>query len=132
MAERGVALAILGIVSVIALVGLILLFQGGSGEVVLPGAKLYPGKVVKGETGQGFQYAGEGAYVSEQKGDCLSNEFWIQGPRSSAISLDCRPGQLRVEIYQRNRKFFGAPDQTYAVDGFCCLQPNVRAEARYE
>jgi len=128
MAEegRGVALAILGIVAVIAVVGLVMLFKGTAGQVsqgMLGAAKVYPGHVVAGDTGQGFNYLGEGAYVTEQKGDCLSNEFWTQNP----LANNCRPGQMRIEVYQRSRKFFGAPDQTEAVDGYCCLQPNIRA-----
>ncbi len=125
MAEegRGVALAILGIVAVIAVVGLVLLFSGGTGNVVPPGAKLYPGKVLAGETGPGFQSYGEGAYVTEQKGNCLSGEMWVQG--SHYDPQTCRESEMRVEVYQRNRKFFGAPDQTYVTKGYCCPQPSM-------
>ncbi len=122
--EKGVALAILGIVAVIAVVGLIMLFQGAAGDVVLPGAaKIYPGKVVSGDVGAGTQYSGEGAYVTTQQGDCLSNEFWTQNELAAG---NCRPG-ARVEVYQRSRKFYGAGDQTVIVDGYCCLKPSVRA-----
>lgn len=127
MAERSIALAILGIVAVIAVVGLVLLFTGAlTGKYVLPGiAKVYPGKVVSGETGVGFDYLGEGAYAYEQKGNCFDYEFFTQ---SSQGSLHCRAGEARVEVYQRHRKFAGAPDQTYVVDGYCCTNPNFRAE----
>ncbi len=128
MAEegKGVALAILGIVAVIAVVGLVLLFTGSTGKYVLPSvAKVYPGHVVAGDTGPGFQYAGEGAYVYDQQGSCLSNEFFAQNP--VADTSNCRPGQMRTSVWQRNRKFFGAPDQEYTQDGYCCTQPNVRA-----
>jgi hypothetical protein len=125
MAEegRGIAMAILGIVAVIAVVGLVLLFRGGAGQVVLPGGKVYPGHVVTGDTGPGFQYSGEGAYVYEQQGSCLSNEFFTQNP----LANGCRPGEMRVSVWQRSRKFFGAPNQQYTQDGWCCLQPNIRA-----
>jgi len=127
---RGVSLVILGIVAVIAVVGLVLLFRGATGEYVaynLP--KLYPGKVVKGETGQGFPYLGSGEYVAEQRGSCLSNEVFVQSGGPTGQSYDpntCRPGAVRVEIYHRNNKFFGAPDQTVVVEGFCCTIPGYQ------
>lgn len=127
MAEegRGVSLAILGIVAVIAVVGLVLLFKGGTGGFVqgYGSPKIYPGHVVQGDTGPGFQYEGEGAYVTEQKGTCLSNEVFIFGREQDYDPNQCRPGEMRIEVYQRSRKFFGAPDQTYSVDGVCCPQP---------
>ena len=55
MAEehKGVALAILGIVAVIAVVGLILLFKGAAtGNIVAPGAKLYGGGGINHGTDQ--------------------------------------------------------------------------------
>lgn len=52
MAEKGVAMAILGIVAVIAVVGLVLLFSGATGEAVLPGAS----KVYGGATRQSSDY----------------------------------------------------------------------------
>jgi hypothetical protein len=118
MAEegKGIALAILGIVAVIAVVGLVLLFKGAIGQGV------YGGHVLTGDTGPGFQYLGEGAYVSQQRGECLSNEFFAQNPIDSFV---CRPG-IRPEEYQRSRKFFGAPNQQVVVDGYCCLTPNAR------
>lgn len=132
MAERSVALAILGIVGIIAVVGLVLLFSGAlTGQVVPVGQKIYPGKVVKGETGPGFQYAGEGAYVFEQQGDCFDYEFFSQNPQAGGAQ--CRPGTARVEVYQRSRKFFqglpelGVPDQTYVIEGYCCTKPEFRA-----
>ena len=135
MAEegRGVALAILGIVAVIAVVGLVLLFTGATGEMNYGyimdygAAKLYPGKVVKGETGQGFPAAGGGEYVAEQKGNCLSGEMFVQRGYQYGKGLDpqlCRSGELRIEIYHRNNKFFGAPDQTVVVEGWCCPIPS--------
>ncbi|MEM4242425.1 MAG: hypothetical protein QXM31_00820 [Candidatus Woesearchaeota archaeon] len=132
MAEegKGVALAILGIVAVIAVVGLILLFTGATGDYAAFGVpKLYPGKVVKGEIGQGFPYLGEGEYVAEQKGDCLSTEVFVQRGGPIGASYDpntCRPGAVRVEIYHRNGKFFGAPDQTVVVNGYCCTIPGYQ------
>ncbi|MEM4247101.1 MAG: hypothetical protein QXR48_03895 [Candidatus Woesearchaeota archaeon] len=131
MAEegKGVALAILGIVAVIAVVGLVLLFTGATGKYTAYGMpKLYPGKVVKGETGQGFPYLGSGEYVAEQKGSCLSNEVFVQRGGPGGISIDpqmCRDGEMRVEIYHRNNKFFGAPDQTVVVEGWCCMMPSA-------
>jgi hypothetical protein len=125
MAEegKGVAMAILGIVAVIAVMGLVLLFKGASGNAAgyLGESKIYPGKVVLGETGPGFDYAGEGAYVTEQKGSCLSTEIFVQDYPYSPET--CRPGEMRVETYQRSRKFFGAPDQSYVVKGYCCPRP---------
>lgn len=119
---RGVSLSILGIVAVIAIVGLVLMFTGITGQFVLPGfSKVYPGRVVSGETGQGFPYAGEGAYVAEQQGTCdKETEVFVQTPLDGL----CRPGGVRVEIYQRNRKGFGSPDQTYTVKGYCCPKPS--------
>jgi hypothetical protein len=123
---KGVALAILGIVALIAVVGLVLLFKGGTGNYVSYNVpKLYPGKVVKGETGQGFPYEGGGAYVAEQLGSCASDEVFIRGSDASG-QFDpntCRAGAQRLEVYHRNNKFFGAEDQTVLVDGFCCLLP---------
>jgi hypothetical protein len=51
MAEegRGVALAILGVVAVIAVVGLVLLFRGGTGELTFPGIPKVYGGVHVGE-----------------------------------------------------------------------------------
>ncbi len=127
MAEegKGVALAILGIVAVIAVVGLVLLFSGSTGGFVggYGSPKVYPGKVFQGETGQGFPYSGEGAYMAEQVGDCLSNEFWTQNP----LANGCRPSEVRTEILYSNGKFPGAPDPMVVTEGYCCLQPNVRA-----
>ncbi len=127
---RGVSLAILGIVAVIAVVGLVLLFTGGTGTMVYPGiAKVYPGKVVKGETGQGFPYLGGGEYVAEQRGSCLPGEVFVQRGGSYGKSYDpntCRGGEMRIEIYHRNNKFFGAPDQTVVVDGWCCTIPGYQ------
>jgi hypothetical protein len=126
---KGVALAILGVVAVIAVVGLVLLFKGGTGDYVsynMP--KLYPGKVLQGETGQGFPYLGGGEYVAEQRGSCLADEIFVQRGASGGLSIDpqmCRDGEVRIEIYHRNNKFFGAPDQTVVVDGWCCMQPSV-------
>lgn len=126
---RGVALAILGIVAVIAVVGLVLLFTGSTGKYVgnyIPQDKVYPGKVVLGETGQGFPYLGGGEYVAEQPGDCMSNEVFMQEGGTMGQGIDpqlCRPGS-RLEIYHRNNKFFGAPDQTVLVNGFCCPMPS--------
>jgi hypothetical protein len=127
MAERSVALAILGLVAVIATVGLVLLFSGAmSGRFVEYGQpKIYPGKVVAGQTGPGSQYLGEGAYVYEQKGSCYDYEFFSQSPQAGGAQ--CRPGEVRVEVYQRNRKFFGVPDQSYTVQGSCCLTPTFKA-----
>lgn len=58
MAEegKGIAMAILGLVAVIAVVGLVLLFKGGTGKMVNPalGDKLYGGGLTRGpmyETG---------------------------------------------------------------------------------
>ncbi len=125
---KGVSLAILGIVAVIGVVGLVLLFTGATG-MGLYGyglAKLYPGKVVKGETGQGFPYLGGDEYVAEQRGSCMSNEMFVQGGASGGQAYDpqnCRDGEQRIEIYHRNNKFFGAPDQTIVVDGWCCTLP---------
>jgi hypothetical protein len=129
MAEegKGIALAILGIVAVIAVVGLVMLFKGGTGGFVggYGSPKVYPGHVVQGDTGPGFQYAGEGAYVGQQQGDCLSNEFFIED-RPYGVGENCRPGVLRIYTYQNNRKFFGAPNPQSVVDGWCCLKPNDR------
>lgn len=134
MAERSVALAILGVVAVIAVVGLVLLFSGAlTGKVVPVGAKVYPGKVVQGVTGPGFDYLGEGAYVYEQQGTCFDYEFFSQSPQGGGGQ--CRPGEARIEVYQRSDKFFQGlpelgqynPDQTYVVQGYCCTQPNFRA-----
>lgn len=128
MAEegKGVAMAILGVVAVIAVVGLVLLFKGGTGSFVqgYGAPKLYPGHVVSGEVGPGTNYLGEGAYVARQQGDCLSNEVFIQEENWKYDMNRCRPGSARVETYQRNGKFFGAPDNTIVVSGSCCLKPN--------
>jgi hypothetical protein len=125
MAEegRGVALAILGVVAVIAVVGLVLLFKGGTGQYVyFDQPKVYPGKVVAGEisvpTSQSY---GEGNYASEQQGSCIEGEMFIQG--APYDPQQCRPGEMRISVYQRNRKFFGAPDYTDVVEGYCCPQP---------
>lgn len=124
MAEegKGVALAILGIVAVIAVVGLVLLFSGGTGGFVggYGSPKIYPGKVVQGETGPGFDYLGEGDYATSD--DCLSNEFWSMNP----LANGCREGQQRVLELQQHRKFPGAPNPVVVYDGYCCLQPNER------
>lgn len=130
---RGVSLAILGVVAVIAVVGLVLLFTGATGEFVGYGLpKLYPGKVVLGETGQGFPYLGGGEYVAEQKGSCASSEMFVQGGGANGMSqdpLNCRAGEQRIEIYHRNNKFFGAPDQIVVVDGWCCNLPSNNAQS---
>jgi hypothetical protein len=124
---KGVSLAILGIVAVIAVVGLVLLFTGATGEYAAFGLpKVYPGKVVLGETGQGFPYLGGGEYVAEQQGSCTTSEMFVQTGGTTGMSYDpntCRPGAQRIEIYHRNNKFFGAPDQVVIVDGFCCTLP---------
>ncbi len=128
MAEKGIAMAILGIVAVIAVVGLVLLFTGATGDYIDYGSpKLYPGKVVLGETGQGFPAAGGGAYVAEQKGNCMEGEMFVQRGYTYGRGLDpqlCRSGEYRVEIYVRSNKFFGAPDQTVVVEGWCCPIPS--------
>jgi hypothetical protein len=125
---KGASLAILGIVAVIAVVGLVLLFTGATGLMTNLGLpKIYPGKVVQGETGQGFNYLGGGEYVAEQKGTCTSAEMFVQGGGSTMQGYDpanCRPGEQRVEIYHRDSKFFGAPDQTVVTNGWCCLLPS--------
>src|SRR5574341_2523136 len=103
MAEegKGVAMAILGIVAVIAVVGLVLLFKGGTGGFVggYGDPKIYPGKVVQGETGPGFDYLGEGAYGTST--DCLSNEFWSQNELAQG---HCREGQQSVFTLYSNGK----------------------------
>ena len=51
MSEKGVSLAILGVVAVIAVVGLILLFNGATANVVVPGvSKAYGGALRQGES----------------------------------------------------------------------------------
>lgn len=127
MAEEGhgVSLAILGIVAVLAVVGLVLLFTGATGQFVQPGiAKLYPGKVLAGETGQGFPYAG-GAYIADQQGSCLPDEVFVESwPYDPAL---CRPGAERLELYVRHNKFFGAPEGYTTKKGWCCVLPEARS-----
>lgn len=122
--NKGISMAILGIVAVIAVVGLVMLFSGGTGKYVMYSyPKVYPGKVVALETGPGFQEPGEGANVYQQRGPCLSNEFWSQNP--VAGSPNCRPAP-RTSEWQRHQKFFGAENQQYSQEGYCCTEPNVR------
>ncbi len=127
---KGVSLAILGVVAVIGVVGLVLLFTGSTGLYASYGLpKLYPGKVLKGETVQGFPYLGGDEYVANQYGSCLTSEIFVQRGGESGNSYDpntCRSGAQRVEIYHRNNKFFGAPDQTIVVDGWCCTIPGYQ------
>ena len=129
MAEegKGVALAILGIVAVIAVVGLVLLFKGGTGSAIeFPGVpKIYPGKVVQGETGQGFNtYGNRGYAFNDQTGTCDASEFFSQKPLDLSA---CRPASVRVEIYHRDFKQFPTvPDTVIATGGFCCPLPESR------
>ena len=126
MAEegKGVALAILGVVAVIAVVGLVLLFRGASGQFVQPGyAKVYPGHVVEGDAVPGFQSQGEGDYNAQQRGECLTGEYFSQNPIDG---LSCRES-ARVTEVQRHRAFYGAPMYTDVTAGWCCTEPNVRA-----
>ncbi len=131
MAEegKGVALVILGVVAIIAVVGLVLLFSNATGKYVMPNyAKVYPGHVVSGETGPGFESQGEGDYNAQQQGECLSNEFFAQNPlESSEFATQCRRG-VRVTEVQRNRAFYGEPGKNWqdVVEGWCCLQPSAR------
>ncbi len=131
MAEegKGVALAILGVVAIIAVVGLVLLFSGAVGKFVQPSyAKVYPGHVVGGDTGPGFQDAGESAYNAQQRGECLSNEYFSQNPiQSPEFATQCRPG-VRVTEVQRHRAFYGEPGKNWqdTTEGWCCLNPNER------
>ncbi|MEM4246805.1 MAG: hypothetical protein QXR48_00135 [Candidatus Woesearchaeota archaeon] len=56
---KGVAYAILGIVAVIAVVGLVLLFKGGAGKVVMEQPKVYGG----GEITYGLDQYSDGGFV---------------------------------------------------------------------
>jgi hypothetical protein len=130
MAEesKGVALAILGIVAVIAVVGLVLLFTGRTtgSAIEFPGVpKVYPGQVLQGNTGQGFNTYGNRKYAfNDQTGTCEDSEFFSQKPLDLAA---CRPASVRVEIYHRDFKQFPTvPDTVVATNGFCCPLPESR------
>jgi hypothetical protein len=117
MAEegKGVALAILGIVAVIAVVGLVLLFKGASGQGVYGGAMRqgeseirpygeHPGRYVTPVPAEIFP---EGAYYDGYKG--TDRAWWeyrrnpcpdagypaIQDPASVGGRQDCVPSAVR-------------------------------------
>ncbi len=136
MAEegRGIALAILGIVAVIAVVGLVLLFTGASGGVAYPGiAKVYGG-VHYGEefpyltdrTQGGFpQTAGNpdaiyyptGFYEEKPVGVALQEDAPLYGTSAS--------GTREYTSFQRQPYFVPSGQDCFEADGsvgFRCPQ----------
>jgi hypothetical protein len=90
--SKGVALAILGIVAVIAVVGLVLLFKGATGKVVdtsmtFPNAKVYGGalkgeqypNLVKRAIGFPNGPASPGGYDSSIEGTVTEDQLPFQG-----------------------------------------------------
>ncbi|MEM2916152.1 MAG: hypothetical protein QXT19_02235 [Candidatus Woesearchaeota archaeon] len=75
MAEegKGVAYAILGIVAVIAVVGLVLLFKGGAGKVVLEQPKVYGG----GEIRYGLDQYQNGGFVRYSDGRIYAGAGYV-------------------------------------------------------
>jgi hypothetical protein len=130
--NKNFSFAMLGIIAIIAIVGLVLLFNGVLGKAIaqspgMPYPKVYPGKVVLGETGPGFPYAGGGSYATRQQGNCYDDEVFQQDIQSFDPNF-CRKGAERTEVYTRSNKFFWASDQTVTVKGFCCKFPEARGQ----
>ncbi len=104
--ERGIAMAILGIVAVIAVVGLVLLFTGATGEGIYggpltrtPGVDLYEkgesvprytSPVPTTEGGTYYQYR-QGQYGLERD-PCPNNQYFVaQTANQAGARDDCIP-----------------------------------------
>lgn len=111
---KGVALAILGIVAVIAVVGLVLLFTGATARVASPtsGDKIYGGNIVRGpyyETG----------YARYKTGRFREGEEFVYPERIKASGDQPVPTVYRDSSYKRTGPVAGAsgpekcPDPRY-------------------
>lgn len=129
MAEesKGIALAILGVVAVIAIVGLVLLFAGAkkTGDVVLPQYnKVYGGAI----QGVALPY-GEGRAISgaDRPGDEPTTlripsrkRGWISIPSDSTT---CGEYLQRVDYGQKltaESRGLGCSDYIPTLDAYCC------------
>lgn len=128
MAEesKGIALAILGVVAVIAIVGLVLLFAGAkTGDIALPSMnKVYGGAI----EGVALPY-GEGRAISgaDRPGDEPATlkipsrkRGWISIPSDATT---CGPYLAKVDYGQKlvaESRGLGCSDYIPTLDGYCC------------
>ncbi|MBD3361900.1 hypothetical protein GF358_03865 [Candidatus Woesearchaeota archaeon] len=134
MAEesKGIALAILGVVAVIAIVGLVLLFAGAknTGEVVIPQANKVYGGAIEGVAlpyGEGRAISGAGRPGEEPQVLRIPSRKrgWISIPSDSTT---CGPYLQKVDYGQKlvsESRGLGCSDYIPTLDGYCCEAPGL-------
>jgi hypothetical protein len=113
--KKDLAMVVLGIVAVIAVVGLVLLFKTAmTGKVVPPGAKVYamvyPGQEVPGEGRS--QVLGTNCKVGYQF--TLDKTFLYRDP------VNCEPGWQEVEVWRNRAGYAEVNPVINRKEGACC------------
>lgn len=133
MAEesKGIALAILGVVAVIAIVGLVLLFAGANtGDVALPQYNKVYGGAIKGVAlpyGEGRAISGAGRPGDEPQ------TLRIPSRKRGFISIPsdattCGPYLTKTDYGQKlvaESRALGCSDYIPTLDGYCCEAPGL-------
>ena len=140
---KGVALAILGIVAVIAIVGLILLFSGAkkTGQVVLAGDKLYGGSVSDAEYPylenrpvKGVPVTPEGIQVADEEtayAEAVPYRTYSRVPdKIPSGQTTCGEGRFEVsgnfrDSFLRTYPDAQCSDYIATLDAYCCQVPSL-------
>ncbi len=136
MAEegRGIALAILGIVAVIAVVGLVLLFTGATGKMAFPGlAKVYGGVnygqefpyLVDRSAGGYPQTAGNPDAIYYPQGFYTEKPVGVELQQNAPPYASSASGTRSFTAYQRQPGFVPSGQDCFEADGsvgFRCPQ----------
>ncbi len=140
---RGVALAILGIVAVIAIVGLVLLFTGAkkTGQVVLVGDKVYGGALkdveypyLEGRPAKGVPVTPEGIEVADEQtayAEGVPYRTYGRVPdQIPTVQTTCGEGSFEVSVnflrqFKDTYPDAQCSDYVASLDAYCCKVPQL-------